>query len=96
MEGLKHPLNFYFEPVADGSLRRIGLYRSPQRHRRKGFHDWQSRLERFLGPGEPAEETTAAFMDGVTPARWRFKNLVVTHEYDYHFGHHERVVFRWG
>jgi len=94
--GLEHPVSFYFEPVANGLLRRIELYRSPQRHKRKGFHDWQARLERLLGPGELAGRTTAAHLEGVTPTRWRLKNLVVTHEYDHLFGRHERVVFRWG
>lgn len=94
--GLEHPVHFFFEPAVGGILRRVELYRSPQRHKRKGFQDWQDQLERLLGPGEPAAGTTASYVDGVTPMRWRLKKLSVSHEYDDNFGRRERVVFRWG
>ena len=94
LDGLEHPLDFYFEPPVGGTLRRIGLYRSPRHRKRRGFRDWQARLERVLGPGNPAEETIASRVEGVIPARWQIGRLRVTHEYDYHFGLHERIEFQ--
>jgi hypothetical protein len=68
--GLDHPVDFYFEPLVEGILRRIELYRSPERNKRRGFQDWQATLESILGSGKPGEETIASQLDGVTPVMW--------------------------
>ena len=93
--GMKTTIDLHFGPGAQRRLRQIELLRKPARHKRKGFHDLQRRLEAWLGPSNPMESNPTARADDIVPQQWRIGKLHVTHDYYHQSVLYEKVVFDW-
>jgi hypothetical protein len=86
--GIEHEVNFYFKPSISGGLRQVELKRTPSRHRRKNFEEWQARLESALGPGN----RRSPGIDDVLPSEWSIGPVRVEHNYYYNSGLFEQIL----
>jgi hypothetical protein len=84
------PVHFHFEPRTDGRLSQVEFFRKPQRQKRKGFDQLQRSLEKYLGVPTRREQARS---DEVHPVHWQLGKVSVAHEYYYHGGHYEKVLF---
>jgi hypothetical protein len=86
--GIEHEVSFYFKPSVSGALRQVELKRTPSRHRRRNFEEWQALLESALGSGTRRPPG----IDDVSPSVWSFGSVRVEHNYYYNTGLFEQIL----
>ena len=90
--GLDAEVHFHFRPLVAGRFVQVELYRHVKPHREPSFDDWQRRLEALLGPPQPGHPTDFPY-PYAGPYSWRLGPVEVFHEWYYHAGEHERILF---